>query len=233
MSSLDIGEADHPLQGGQPFEIMTSDSVQPFFWIQVNLTFNRGTLMELGMLPIVISCFIIQLLAGAKLIEVGDTSKDRALFSGVQKLFGMVNTPGQAIIYVLTDIYGNPRDIGTGGCLLIIIHLSVAGPIFLLLYGIGSGTSLFNATNICKTIVLKAFTPATLNTGRETEFKDAVISLFILLGTTQHKVRALREAFYCQNLPKLINLGSTIIIFGVVIYNQECSLQRTIQLLHL
>ena len=44
-----------------------------------------GTLMELGISPIVTSSLIMQLLAGAKIIEVGDTPKDRALFNGAQK----------------------------------------------------------------------------------------------------------------------------------------------------
>jgi protein transport protein SEC61 subunit alpha len=55
---------------------------------------------------------------------------------------------------------------------LIIIQLFVAGLIVLLLdellqkgYGLGSGISLFIATNICETIVWKAFSPATVNTG--------------------------------------------------------------------
>ena len=41
--------------------------------------------MELGISPIVTSGMIMQLLAGAKIIEVGDTPKDRALFNGAQK----------------------------------------------------------------------------------------------------------------------------------------------------
>lgn len=45
----------------------------------------QGTLMELGISPIVTSGLIMQLLAGAKIIEVGDTPKDRALFNGAQK----------------------------------------------------------------------------------------------------------------------------------------------------
>ena len=89
--------------------------------------------MELGISPIVTSGLIMQLLAGAKLIEVGDTPKDRALFNGAQKLFGMVITVGQAIVYVLTGMYGDPSDIGAGVCLLIIIQLFVAGLIVLLL----------------------------------------------------------------------------------------------------
>ena len=37
-------------------------------------------------------------------------------------------------------------------------------------YGLGSGISLFIATNICETIVWKAFSPATVNTGRGNSF---------------------------------------------------------------
>lgn len=51
----------------------------------------------------------------------------------------------------------------------------MAGLIVLLLdellqkgYGLGSGISLFIATNICETIVWKAFSPTTINTGRGT-----------------------------------------------------------------
>lgn len=209
------------------FGIMSSDSADPFYWIRVILASNRGTLMELGISPIVTSGLIMQLLAGAKIIEVGDTPKDRALFNGAQKLFGMIITIGQAIVYVMTGMYGNPSDIGAGVCLLIIIQLFVAGLIVLLLdellqkgYGLGSGISLFIATNICETIVWKAFSPATINTGRGTEFEGAIIALFHLLATRHDKVRALREAFYRQNLPNLMNLLSTILVFAIVIYFQ-------------
>lgn len=85
----------------------------------------------------------------------------------------MVITVGQAIVYVMTGMYGDPSEIGAGVCLLIIIQLFVAGLIVLLLdellqkgYGLGSGISLFIATNICETIVWKAFSPTTVNTGK-------------------------------------------------------------------
>lgn len=65
--------------------IMSTDSADPFYWLRVILASNRGTLMELGISPIVTSGLIMQLLAGAKIIEVGDTPKERALFNGAQK----------------------------------------------------------------------------------------------------------------------------------------------------
>ena len=55
---------------------------------------------------------------------VPNPSTARALFNGAQKLFGMVITVGQAIVYVLTGMYGDPSDIGAGVCLLIIIQVN-------------------------------------------------------------------------------------------------------------
>jgi len=209
------------------FGIMSSESADPFYWMRVIMASNRGTLMELGISPIVTSGLIMQLLAGTKIIEVGDSVKDRALFNGAQKLFGMLITVCQAVVYVVTGMYGEPSDLGTGICLLIIIQLLCSGLIVLLLdellqkgYGLGSGISLFIATNICETIVWKAFSPATINTGKGTEFEGAVIALFHLLATRTDKVRGLREAFYRQNLPNLMNLMATVGVFLIVIYFQ-------------
>ena len=102
----------------------------------------------------------------------------------------MVITVGQAIVYVMTGMYGDPAEIGAGICLLIIVQLFVAGLIVLLLdellqkgYGLGSGISLFIATNICETIVWKAFSPATVNTGMQKNslnYKLVVKSLFYM-----------------------------------------------------
>jgi protein transport protein SEC61 subunit alpha len=65
---------------------MSSDSSDPLYWMRVILASNRGTLMELGISPIVTSGMIMQLLAGANLIEVDfGLKEDRALFSGAQK----------------------------------------------------------------------------------------------------------------------------------------------------
>ncbi len=58
--------------------------------------------------------------------------------------------------------------------------------------------------------------PYTMSTGRGAEFEGAVIALFHLLLTRGDKVRALKEAFYRQNMPNIINLLSTIVIFMVV-----------------
>ncbi|CAH8585778.1 unnamed protein product [Heterobilharzia americana] len=210
------------------FGIMSSESADPLYWLRVISASNKGTLMELGISPIITSGLIMQLLAGIQVLSVGDAPKDRALFNGAQKLFGMVITIGQASVYVMSGIYGAPSELGAGICLLIIFQLTFAGLLVLMLdellqkgYGLGSGISLFIATNICETIVWRAISPTTINTGRGTEFEGAIISLFHLLATRTDKVRALREAFYRQNLPNLMNILATILVFAVVIYFQS------------
>ena len=53
----------------------------PLYWLRVILASNKGTLMELGISPIITSSMIMQLLAGAKIIECNMASKhDRELF---------------------------------------------------------------------------------------------------------------------------------------------------------
>ena len=142
-------------------------------------------------------------------------------------MFALILTFGQAVVYVATGIYGRPSDLGWGIVILLILQLVTAGMIVILLdemlqkgYGIGSGISLFIATNICENIVWKAFSPTTVNTGRGPEFEGAIICLFHLLFTWSDKTRALKEAFYRQNLPNMMNLIATLAVFVAVIYLQ-------------
>jgi len=210
------------------YGIMTNKSADPFYWMRVILASNRGTLMELGISPIVTSGMVMQLLAGSKIIDVDQSLKeDRMLFQGAQKLFGMIITVGEAVAYVVSGMYGDVKDLGAGNAILIIVQLFIAGVIVMILdellqkgYGLGSGISLFIATNICESIVWKAFSPTTVNTGKGTEFEGAVIALFHLLISKSDKVTALKEAFYRANAPNITALFATVLVFFVVIYFQ-------------
>lgn len=210
------------------YGVAASKSSDPFYWMRVILASNRGTLMELGISPIITSGLVMQLLAGSRIIEVNQSLKeDRALFSAANKLFGILITIGEAIAYVVSGMYGDLNTIGAGNAILIITQLFAAGMIVIILdellqkgYGLGSGISLFIATNICESIIWKAFSPTTINTGRGTEFEGALIALIHLTITRSNKLRALKEAFYRSNLPNVSNLLATVFIFLVVIYFQ-------------
>merc|ERR1712032_1811732 len=202
-------------------------SADPFYWMRVILASNRGTLMEMGISPIITSSMVMQLLAGSRIIDVDQSLKeDRALYQGAQKLFGMLITMGEAVAYVMSGMYGDLRELGAGNAILIISELFFAGVIVLTLdellqkgYGLGSGISLFIATNICENIIWKAFSPTTINTGRGTEFEGAIIALFHLLITRNDKLRAFKEALYRQNLPNVTNLRNIVVNKELILSN--------------
>eukprot|EP00211_Chloroparvula_japonica_P002090 CAMPEP_0119131460 /NCGR_PEP_ID=MMETSP1310-20130426/10395_1 /TAXON_ID=464262 /ORGANISM="Genus nov. species nov., Strain RCC2339" /LENGTH=478 /DNA_ID=CAMNT_0007122035 /DNA_START=48 /DNA_END=1484 /DNA_ORIENTATION=- len=209
------------------YGIVSSESSDPFYWMRVILASNRGTLMELGISPIVTSSLVMQLLAGSKILSVGEDEESKTLMRACEKLFGFLITLGQGGAYVFSGMYGDIRELGWGNAALILIQLFLAGVLVLCLdemlqkgYGLGSGISLFIATNVCETIIWKCFSPHTVNYGRGAEYEGAIIALFHLLATRNDKVRALKEAFYRQNLPNLTNLLATVLVFATVIYFQ-------------
>lgn len=184
--------------------------------------------MELGISPIVTSGMVMQLLAGTKIIDVDNSNKqEKMIFNGAQKFFGLVITLIEAVGYVLLGMYGPVKDLGYITAFLMILQLLVAGIVVTILdeflqkgYGIGSGISLFIATNICENIVWKCFCPTQGDYGRGPEFEGAVIALVHLLITRADKGKALREAFTRQHLPNMTNMLATVGIFLVVVYFQ-------------
>jgi protein transport protein SEC61 subunit alpha len=219
------------------YGISVNKSSDPLYWMRVILASNRGTLMELGISPIITSGMVMQLLAGTKIIDVNRGLKeDRFLYNGAEKLLGILITIGEAVAYVLSGMYGDVREIGAFNSILIIGQLFFAGVLVLLLdellqkgYGLGGGISLFMATNICENIIWKAFSPTTLNAGRGTEFEGAVVALFHMLVTRTDKVQAIKEAFYRQNAPNMTNLLATVSVFFVVIYFQGFQVELPIK----
>lgn len=210
------------------YGIVSSDSADPFYWLRVIMASNRGTLMELGISPIVTSGLVMQLLSGSRIIAVDQNKKEeQELFQTAQKLLGMIITVGQGGAYIMSGMYGDLNSLGYVNAFLILVQLILAGLIVMVLddllnkgYGLGSGISLFIATNICETIVWKALSPLTVDQGRGTEYEGAIIALFHLLISRDDKVRALKEAFYRPGLPNLTNLLATVFVFGVVVYFQ-------------
>ncbi|BBH08735.1 SecY protein transport family protein [Prunus dulcis] len=171
------------------YGIHSTTGADPFYWMRVILASNRGTVMELGITPIVTSGLVMQLLAGSKIIEVdNNVREDRALLNGAQKLLGILIAIGEAVAYVLS------------ACMVVLGNLELEMPFSL------------SFSSALPSHHYQQWAGA--------EFEGAVIALFHLLITRSDKVRALREAFYRQNLPNVTNLLATVLIFLIVIYFQ-------------
>ena len=236
------------------YGIYKSEGSDPIYWMRAILASSRGTLMELGISPLITSSMIMQVLAGAKIIEVDQNLKaDRELYEAATKVFGVLISFGEAIAYVFSGQYGDINNIGVINCMILIFELVFAGLMVMVLdeilskgYGLGSGISLFIATNISENIMWKSFSPFTLGSGislfiatnisenimwksfspftvtseRGIEYEGAIITAVHLLMTKKNKVEAIHRAFYRNNAPNLSNLVATVIVFLVVIYFQ-------------
>ena len=120
---------------------------------QIIFASTQGTLMELGIGPIVTAGLILQVLAGAKIIDINLTDPEsRRIFTAAQKSLAILFGIFEATMYVL----GNKYWAGTGINpsvwikLAVIIQLSVASFIVILMdemlqkgWGLGSAISLF------------------------------------------------------------------------------------------
>ncbi len=187
-----------------------------FGQLRVIFASNRGTLMELGIGPIVTAGLILQLLAGSSIIKCDmSNSEDRGLFTSASKVFTIVLTGIQAGAYILSGMYG--PDLAGPTILVIFLQLIITGVIVMLLdelvqkgWGLGSGISLFIMAGVAQTILWSTFSPPTgLFVG----------SLSSYLGGQQ----TLGEwAFGSAGgvYPTLLGLIATISVFLIVIYLQ-------------
>lgn len=210
------------------YGIRASSTNDPISFYRVMLASNKGSLMELGISPLITSGMIMQMLAGAKLVVVDQQNpEERSLFQAAEKIVGLVITLGQASLYTFFGMYGPISDLGMGNALIIILQLTASGILVLLMddllnngYGFGSAISLFIACNICESIIWQSFSFRTLQTASGPQYEGAVIALFSLLVTRKDKIPALKEAFYRDNAANITNLLATILVFCIVIYFQ-------------
>jgi protein transport protein SEC61 subunit alpha len=218
------------------YGVYITDGADPLYMLRMMLASNRGSLMELGIQPMITSGMVLQLLAGAKIIQVDNkVDEDRQLFQTAQKIFGLLFTFGEATAYVLSGVYGTVGQLGYVNAGLIIAQLTFAGFVVLLLdellqkgYGLTSGISVFIAANIAETIVWKAFSPITLTHGNDTEFEGAIIAFFHFMITKSNKLEALQKGLYRQTAPNLFNLIATVAVILVVVYFQGFKVELNI-----
>ena len=196
-----------------PLYGVAASASDQFSQLRVIFASNRGTLMELGIGPIVTAGLILQLLAGSSIIECDmSNSEDRGLFTTASKVFTIVLTGIQAAAYIISGMYGALSGPVT---LVIFLQLIGTGIIVMLMdelvqkgWGLGSGISLFIMAGVAQTVVWDTFSPTTgLFVG----------SLSAYLGGGQ---TFLAWVFGSASgvYPSLLGFFATIGVFLVVIY---------------
>jgi len=190
---------------------------EEFAPLRIIFASSRGTLMELGIGPIVTAGLILQLLVGSAMIEC-DMSKpeDRALFTTASKVFAIILTGVQASAYIISGMYGQLH--GTTA-IIVFLQLLAAGMIVLLLdeliqkgWGFGSGISLFIMAGVAQQIFLECFNPSP----PVDEYGSS--GVFVALVQTIMSGKPVTGLLLRGNFPSLIGFIATIVAFLVIIY---------------
>ncbi|MBS7650342.1 MAG: preprotein translocase subunit SecY [Candidatus Bathyarchaeia archaeon] len=189
----------------------------PLGALRVIFASSRGTLMELGIGPIVTGGLILQILSGSKMIDVDMTNpEDRSLFTGASKILAVLMTIFEALAYILGGAYG-PLKVQTQ--IAILSQLVASGLILILLdemlqkgWGLGSGISLFIAAGVAQRIWWDMVAP--MGPMQDGKFLGALIAFTQSLQLGE----GIKALYRGGGLPDMVGLLTTVAVVIIVIY---------------
>ncbi|TET18973.1 preprotein translocase subunit SecY [Candidatus Bathyarchaeota archaeon] len=197
----------------------------PLLYLRVIFASNRGTLMELGIGPIVTAGIILQLLAGSNMIQCDMSNPDdRALFTTATKVFSIIMTGVQASAYLIGGMYGSLLPARS---MVVFVQLMFAGILLMLLdellqkgWGIGSGISLFIMAGVAQTIAWSCLSPIPVEAGK---LSGALIAFFQTILSGQ----SLSSVFFRPG-NNMLGFITTIVVFLIVIYAEGVRIELPI-----
>ncbi|HOD89745.1 MAG TPA: preprotein translocase subunit SecY [archaeon] len=146
--------------GTIPLLGLSPAALQQLTFYQMVTASNIGTLISLGIGPIVLASIILQLLVGVKIINLNfSNTEDRAKFSLLQKFCAIILSIVEAIVMV-TIGWLQPLP---GMWFPLVLQVTFGSIILLYLdevvskYGIGSGIGLFIAAGVSQEILWRIF----------------------------------------------------------------------------
>ncbi|MDG7034795.1 MAG: preprotein translocase subunit SecY [Nitrososphaerota archaeon] len=195
---------------------VTASASNSLYLYQVIFAANIGTLMTLGIGPIVTAGLIAQILAGSDLMKLNfSMPDDQRFFSAFTKVLTFVFIIVEAIFYIFSGILG--VSVTGNVALIVILELIFASIAVFLLdqlvqkgWGIGSGISLFILAGVAVQFMLDAFSPLPVN-GQYFGYVPYAIN-----ETIHRTLNAL--SFRAASMPSLVGLVSTIGFILLILY---------------
>src|SRR5215217_1694711 len=207
------------IMGQIPLYGVTDDPAFDFLaFARVIFAAQQGTLMELGIGPIVTAGLLMQLLKGSNLINLNfKNPDDRSLFTSATKIVTIIVIVAEGGLYG-ASVYGPlTADNAPYAIYVVIAQLIGASVIVMLMdemvqkgWGIGSGLSLFIMAGIAQTILWNVFSVVPAD--------DGFLGIFpftIQVSLDGHGADAI---FRTGQLPSLFTLSLTIGVILVLVY---------------
>jgi len=222
---------------------LSSSTLDIFSSFRAIMAGASGSIMHLGIGPIVTGSIIMQLFAGAKIIQLDlQNSGDKQLYQGVQKLLVLFMIPIESI----PQVYGflDPSaavisDYGLGWANAIIVSQLFIGSYLVFLldelvskWGIGSGISLFIAAGVAQSTFVGTLSPLPTVQGSPLSFQNppsgTLPMIFYTLRTATNSQLVSENGFeliLLNHANPVAALASSIIVFLVVAYAESSKLE--------
>ena len=155
-----------------PLYGLGQNALQNFEFLSIILGATFGSVLSLGIGPLVTSSIVLQLLKGSGIVKLDTTTPEgRTFYQGVQKSLSIFFVIFEAAIYVLMGGLSPDPLLAPAAFrqmqFILIAQLTLGGLIVLYMdevinkWGFGSGISLFIAANVSSEIIVRAFSPLT------------------------------------------------------------------------
>ncbi|RLE43175.1 preprotein translocase subunit SecY [Candidatus Woesearchaeota archaeon] len=202
------------------------NALEQFEYLSLILGAKFGSIISLGIGPIVTASIVLQLLNGSGIVKFDLTTHEgRRRFQGVQKLLSLVFIVFEAAVYVFMDGLAPPQQFaGTPVYfqlqLLLVFQLFLGGLLIMFMdevvskWGFGSGISLFIAAGVSQQLFVRAFSPlpSPYNPGIAT---GAIPALFQSLAGGDPVTAALM----------FVSILSTVVVFVIAVYGQAMKVE--------
>ncbi len=222
---------------------LSDDTLDIFSSFRAIMAGASGSIMHLGIGPIVTGSIIMQLFAGAKIIQLDlQDSSDKQLYQGVQKLLVLFMIPVESI----PQVYGflDPSVViidrfGIGWANAVIVSQLFIGSYLVFLldelvskWGIGSGISLFIAAGVAQSTFVGTLSPLPTVQGSPMSFENppsgTLPMIFYTLRTATNSELVSQNGFeliLLNHANPVAALVSSIIVFLVVAYAESSKLE--------
>lgn len=207
------------LMGQTPLYGATTPEFDFLAFARVIFASQQGTLIELGIGPIVTAGLLMQLLKGSEIFHLDfKKTEDRQLYQTATKMVTYIVIVAEASLYGLS-VYG-PRLPSPEAGYILIGQLIASSVIIMLLdeliqkgWGLGSGISLFIAAGVAQTVFWSLFSPIPAGDGG-----PVGVILYIFTSLLQGDISDV--LFRSNQLPSVFALFITAGVLLILVYTQ-------------
>ncbi len=202
------------------------NALQQFEFLSIILGASFGSIISLGIGPIVTSSIVLQLLVGTGILKMDlTTTEARKRFQGIQKLLSLFFIVFEAGIYVfMGGLAPSPALQGTAlyGQMqwLLIVQLIIGGILIMFMdevvskWGFGSGISLFIAAGVAQQIFIRAF-----------NFLPSPTNPDIAAGAIPALFQSLTRGDVITAGLQIAAVVSTIVVFAICVFGQAMKVE--------